>query len=96
MATKLKHLKLSYFRSYKGTREEVGFCVVELVVVVKKQTIRDESDSKNIIVNTPLILTYLTYANELFKFLCATEELTYLTAYQKIEKPSFNFEIFNL
>lgn len=65
-ASKLKRLKRSYFGSYKGTRKEVGFCVVELVLIVKKETIRDELDSRNIIVNPPLILTYLTNANELF------------------------------
>lgn len=84
LATKM--LKRSYFGKYLDKREEVVFCVVEMLIATKKETIREELQASKIIVNTPLLLTYLSDPRELFIFLHATEELTYTTQFHKIEK----------
>ena len=57
--------------------------------------IRKELQSKQIIVNSPFIISYLTECRELFKFLHANKQtLTYNTQYQKVEKIPFNYEKF--
>lgn len=92
---KLKNPKKSFFGKYFGFRDDVGFCVVELTHAVKKESIQQELETSQIIISTPLIISYLTDAKELFKFLYAKEELTHSTYFQKTEKQTFNFEMFN-
>ena len=75
--------------------EEVGFVVIEFTSTLKINEIRKELQSKQIIVNSPFIISYLTECRELFKFLHANKQtLTYNTQYQKVEKIPFNYEKF--
>lgn len=48
-----KMLKRSYFGKHIGRRDEVGFCVVEMMIATEKETIRQELEASKIIVNTP-------------------------------------------
>lgn len=81
-------------KNTRGRTEDVGFCVVEMQIATKKETLRQELQRLRYIVNTPLLINCLTDAKDLLKFLYATDNLTYLTKYYKIEKQPFNFELF--